>query len=169
MREEELAFDLILIWCDDISSQVRCMWIWRGCVGCEDEGGGAGGLDEESTLQWCRLHAPTSYDWVRDRAWLSCWYFWSPGREGFLLDTTWCLCSSGFWSPPGAGRRAGDTGHYFPFLFCLHQMLWKCSPRPRCRDLTDEILEQKIQFCREYLGVGQLLCTFLYTLCHTLL
>ena len=41
----------------------------------------------------------------------------SPGRESFIHDTTWCLCSSGSWSPPGGGRRGGDTGSSYMFFF----------------------------------------------------
>ena len=39
-----------------------------------------------------------------------CLWCFTQGRESFIQDTTWSWCSSGFWSRPGEGRRAGDTG-----------------------------------------------------------
>ena len=65
--------------------------------------------------------------------------FLSPGRESFIHDTTWCLCSSGFWSPPGGGRRVGDTGSSYMFFFLQADTLkmpHECTSRILNRDAS---------------------------------
>ena len=73
---------------------------------------------------------------------------------------------------PGAGAqvasdhhlgKAGGAATQVLSLLPMSNICFKYTLRSleyfHCRDLTDDILEQKIQFCREYLGVRQLLCT----------
>ena len=84
-------------------------------MGCEDEGGGAGGLDEESTLQGCRLHAPPSYDWVGDRAWLSCRYS-SGFQDGKVSSATL----------PGAGAQVASDHHLGKAGGLATQVLRRC-------------------------------------------